>query len=315
MWATYPGAWKPASQRFSISEGQMMKWSALHPYSATRNWTHEQGGVSRVGVGKGDPTYKRFIISTCQQKKRAVRRKHGKIHQIWMCYTNPFHVRRNMSRFWSFPLISFWPNPAMSPLTNGLTPHEVQQQKRRGWNYLFITPVEPHLLTEFFHSPPRPGRGVQGQARGPLVRGVHAFHALYWRGPQSAQQQVLCSARLLSAAKRCLTHKFGCAGPIKRMGVGRRQSSPSFGGLSAPRNFAVHIASDICGKLPLRAHQMETKLAFCEYTMWKCSTSDKHCTFGPITKRETIVRLLFSNSLQNWPKFIFWFQSTVSSLR
>lgn len=38
-----------------------------------------------------------------------------------------FHIHRNMSRFWSFPLISFRPNLALSLLTNGLTLHEVQE--------------------------------------------------------------------------------------------------------------------------------------------------------------------------------------------
>lgn len=48
-----------------------------------------------------------------------------------------FHVGRNMSRFWSFPLISFRPNLAVSPLTNGLTLHEVQRPRRGEGGIIF----------------------------------------------------------------------------------------------------------------------------------------------------------------------------------
>lgn len=87
----------------------------------------------------------------------------------------------------------------MSPLTNGLTPHEVQRQKRRGWNYLFIAPVEAHLLTELFHSPPGPVEECRAQHAGPWLRESTLF--------------MLC---VEGAAECCLTHKFGSAGPIKR---------------------------------------------------------------------------------------------------
>lgn len=185
-------------------------------------------GVDRLGVGKEDPAYKRFIISTCQQKKRPVRSKHGKIHQIWMCYTNPFHVRRNMSRFWSFPLISFWPNPAMSPLTNGLTPHEVQRQKRRGWNYLFITPVEPHLLTELFHSPPGPVEECRAQHAGPWLR-ESCFSCFVLKG---SSVSTAAGALHRGAAECCLTHKFGYAGPIKKeRGGGKEAKFTEFRGI------------------------------------------------------------------------------------
>lgn len=86
-----------------------------------------------------------------------------------------FHVRRNMSRFWSFPLISFRPNLAVSPLTNGLTPHEVQRQW--GGELSFHRSSGPSLLTEPFLSP-QAGRGVQSPPRGPLAPGIHTFHAL-----------------------------------------------------------------------------------------------------------------------------------------
>lgn len=79
---SHPGSWKPASQRFSISLGQTMERPAQHPYLTT-------GNRSLWQRGKRDPTHKRFIIWTCQQKT-AVQGKHGKVHQIWMCYTNPF---------------------------------------------------------------------------------------------------------------------------------------------------------------------------------------------------------------------------------
>lgn len=149
----------------------------------------------------------------------------------------------------------------MSALTNGLTPHEVQRQERRGWNYLFIAPVEAHLLTELFHSPPRPGRGVQGPARGLLAPGVDAFHALCWRG--------------------CLTRKFGNAGAIKKSGWRKEAKFTEFGGdyprraAPSPSILTAAYATDWTLCAP---HQMETKLTFCEYTMGECSTSNKDRT-------------------------------------
>lgn len=86
-----------------------------------------------------------------------------------------FHVHRNMSRFWSFPLISFRPNLALSLLTNGLTPHEVQW--RWGGELSFHRSSGPGLLTELLLSP-RAGWGVQSPPRGPLAPGIHTFHAL-----------------------------------------------------------------------------------------------------------------------------------------
>lgn len=69
-----------------------------------------------------------------------------------------FHDRRNMSRFWSFPLISFWSNLAVSLLTNDLTLHEVQRQW--GGELSFHRSSGPGLLTEPFLSP-QAGQGVQ----------------------------------------------------------------------------------------------------------------------------------------------------------
>lgn len=86
-----------------------------------------------------------------------------------------FHVCRNMSRFWSFPLISFRPNLAVSLLTNGLTPHEVQQ--RWGGELSFHRSSGPGLLTEPFLSP-LAGREVQSPSRWPLAPGIHTCHAL-----------------------------------------------------------------------------------------------------------------------------------------
>lgn len=77
--------------------------------------------------------------------------KNGCPGQTWESPSNlnvlykSFHVHRNMSRFWSFPLISFWPNLALSLLTNGLTPHEVLWLWEGGGGLSF-------LLTELFLS-------------------------------------------------------------------------------------------------------------------------------------------------------------------
>lgn len=92
----------------------------------------------------------------------------------------------------------------MSPLTNGLTPHEVQRQERRGWNYLFIAPVEAHLLTELFHSPPGPVEECRAQHAGPWL----------WESMQSAASPT----NLVSA------------GPIKRARGEKEAKFIEFGG-------------------------------------------------------------------------------------
>lgn len=144
----------------------------------------------------------------------------------------------------------------MSPLTNGLTPHEVQRQKRRGWNYLFIAPVEPQLLTELFHSPPGPVEECRAQHAG-LGSGSPCFSCFVLN---RSSVSTAAGALLRGAVERCLTHKLGCTGPIKQVRGKRRQSSPSLKGSPAPHSSAIHIDSGICGGLALRAHQMEAEL-------------------------------------------------------
>lgn len=153
----------------------------------------------------------------------------------------------------------------MSPLTNGLTPHEVQRQKRRGWNYLFIAPVEPHLLTELFHSPPGPVEECRAQHAGPWLR-ESCFSCFVLKG---SSVSTAAGALLRGAAECCLTHKFGYAGPIKKSvseGGGDKVHRVSRDYLRRTAPPSILIAG-ICSGLVLRAHQMETKLAFCEYTM------------------------------------------------
>lgn len=110
-----------------------------------------------------------------------------------------FHVHRNMSRFWSFPLISFRPNLAVSLLTNGLTLHEVRQQK--GGELSFHRSSGPCLLTERFFSP-LAGRGVQSPARRALAPGIHTFHALCKSvlSQHSSRQSAWWGCKLLPAS-------------------------------------------------------------------------------------------------------------------
>ena len=73
-----------------------------------------------------------------------------------------FHGHRNMSRFWSFPLISFRPDMPLSPLINGLTPHEV---RAGGIIFSSLLRSGPGSLTELSLSPwpmQSPGPRVHG---------------------------------------------------------------------------------------------------------------------------------------------------------
>lgn len=120
-----------------------------------------------------------------------------------------FHVGRNMSRFQSFPLISFRPNLAVSPLTNGLTPHEVQRHRQRGGkggNYLFIAPVAlaRWLSLSFLPRPARERRDSSMRALNPLENTLFVRN-----GPQSAQQQAICSVGLLPASILIWTTDWG----------------------------------------------------------------------------------------------------------
>lgn len=68
-----------------------------------RDSTQERGGR--------EPRHKRFIIWTCQQK-RTVWTQHGKVHQSWMCYTNPFTFAETWAGFevsHSYPFGPIWP--------------------------------------------------------------------------------------------------------------------------------------------------------------------------------------------------------------
>ena len=123
--ATYPGPLKLESQRYSMCSRlpHVIKWSALHPCQTTRNmdsvWEEEGGTwdslfehINNKGLSRGtweNPSNLNILYKS-------------------------FHRPRNMSRFWSFPLISFLLDLALSTRTNVLTPHEVHL----GGNYLFI---------------------------------------------------------------------------------------------------------------------------------------------------------------------------------
>lgn len=95
---THPGSWKPASQWFSINMGQTKEWSAQHPYLATRNWILEHGG-------KGALRIRDSLLEDVN--------KNGCPEWTWESPSDlnvlykSFHVHRNMSSFWSFPLKSF----------------------------------------------------------------------------------------------------------------------------------------------------------------------------------------------------------------
>lgn len=107
-----------------------------------------------------------------------------------------FHVRRNMSRFWSFPLISFRPNLAVSPLTNGLTPHEVQRHRRGGGgNYLFIAPVALARWLSLSFLP-----RLVGECRG------------QYAGPRCLENTLLC-AMVLSQHNSRQSVWWGCCQP------------------------------------------------------------------------------------------------------
>lgn len=88
--------------------------------------------------GKRDPTHKRFIIWTCQQK-RAVQSEHGKVHQIWMCYTNPFTFTETWAGFevsHSYPFGPIWLCHCSQMVWR-----RMRSSDSRGENYLFIASV------------------------------------------------------------------------------------------------------------------------------------------------------------------------------
>lgn len=88
--------------------------------------------------GKRDPTHKRFIIWTCQQK-RAVQSEHGKVHQFWMCYTNPFTFAETWAGFevsHSYPFGPIWLCHCSQMVSR-----RMRSSDSRGENYLFIASV------------------------------------------------------------------------------------------------------------------------------------------------------------------------------
>lgn len=157
-----------------------------------------------------------------------------------------FHVRGNMSRFWSFPLISFRPNLAVSLLTNGLTPHEVQQRGKE--NYLFIAPVA--LACWLSHSfLPR----LVGPPRRPLAPAIHTFHALYTTvlSQHSSRQSAWWGCELLLASY--LIPKLWFMLPpqkeSKKKEKKEKANSWSFRGLASSCCPIRHMDSSICDGL------------------------------------------------------------------
>lgn len=186
--ATHPGSWKLASQRFSICSGlpQVMEWSVQHPYPTTRNRTREQGG-------KRGPTHKRFIIWTCQQK-RAVWSEHGKVHQIWMCYTNPFTAAETWAGFevsHSYPFGPIWLCHCSQTVWRCM-----RSWAGRGENYLFIAPV---ALACWLSGSFLPRRAVSSTSHRPWAQRLHTFY-------------VLCPSHLIQHSSR-QPAQWGCEAP------------------------------------------------------------------------------------------------------
>lgn len=176
-----------------------MKWSAPHPYPTTRNWTHEQGGRWAGGWEKRIPRIRDSLFQHVNKKK-------GCPEQTWENPSNMNVLYKSFSRRQKHEQVLKFPTHILLAQSGHVTAH-------KWFDAAWGPAAEEEGVELSFHrssgtSPadwalpfsPRPGRGVQGPARGPLAPGVHAFHALCWRGPQSAQQQVLCSAGLPSAA-------------------------------------------------------------------------------------------------------------------
>lgn len=164
-----------------------MEWSAQHLYPTTRDRTQERGGR--------EPRHKRFIIWTCQQK-RTVWTEHGKVHQFWMCYTNPFTFAETWAGFevsHSYPFGPIWPC------------HHSQMVWRRmrssdtggggGGNYLFIAPVALARWLSLSFLP-----RLVGEYRG------------QYAGPRCLENTLLC-AMVLSQHNSRQSVWWGCCQP------------------------------------------------------------------------------------------------------
>lgn len=91
---------------------------------------------------KRDSTHKRFIIWTCQQK-RVVQSEHGKVHQFWMCYTNPFTFTETWAGFevsHSYPFGPIWLCHCSQMVWRCMRSSNRRVVVVVG-NYLFIAPV------------------------------------------------------------------------------------------------------------------------------------------------------------------------------
>lgn len=168
---THPGSWKPASQRFSISMAQTKEWSAQHPYLATRNWTLEHGGK------KGLQHIRDSLLEDVN-KNGCPKWTWESPSELNVLYKS-FHIHRNMSSFWSFPLISFRVNLAQLVLTNGLTLHVVHRHWWCWWgqNYLFIALV---VLARWLNQSFLPGaiRDSRADPHRPWTSGIHTLRSL-----------------------------------------------------------------------------------------------------------------------------------------